>query len=510
MESLSFLLDGLGSALTPQNLLFVFLGVMIGTIVGVIPGLGPITAIAILIPLSYGLDPVTAIILMSGIYYGAMYGGSITSILMNTPGEAANAITVIDGYKMARAGRAGAALATAAIGSYAGGLFALAGLVLMAPLLTGLALSFGSAEYTVLLFMALFLTATLMSGSRIKGLVSVAIGMTIGMVGIDGQSTVERWTFGVPQLMDGIDLAITAMALFAIPEALRWLARGQQENHEGFTMQGSPRMSRTEWRRSLPAYGRGSVVGFLAGIFPGLGPTIGTFASYAVEKRFARKEHREELGNGAIEGVAGPETANNAGAGGAMIPMLTLGIPATATTALLLFVFQMYGLQAGPQLFETDPDLVWTIIASLLVGNTMLLLLNLPLVRAFVLLLKIPPPILYAGVLLFTAVGAWATAFSPFSLLVLLAMGLIGYFMEAHGFPLAPAILGLVLVPLLETNLRRTLLLSDGSYLVFFQRPVSASILAVVVAVFAIGQIRGWRSRARQAAEPPDKLVPTA
>lgn len=509
MESLSFLLDGLGSAMTPQNLLFVFLGVMIGTIVGVIPGLGPITAIALLIPLSYGLEPVTALILMSGIYYGAMYGGSITSILMNTPGEAANAITVIDGYKMAKAGRAGAALATAAIGSYVGGMFALAGLVLMAPLLTRLALSFGSAEYAVLLFMALLLTSTLMSSSRLKGLISVAIGMIIGMVGIDGQSTVERWTFGVPQLMDGIDLAITAMALFAIPEALRWLARGQNQNHERFVVQGPTRMTRTEWRRSLPSYGRGSVVGFLAGIFPGLGPTIGTFASYAVEKRFARKQYRDEMGHGAIEGVAGPETANNAGAGAAMIPMLTLGIPATATTALLLFVFQMYGLQAGPQLFETEPDLVWTIIASLLVGNTMLLLLNLPLVRVFVLLLKIPPPILYASVLLFTAVGAWATAFSPFALLVLLAIGLLGYFMEVNGFPLAPAILGLVLVPLLETNLRRTLLLSDGSYLVFLQRPVSASILALVVVILVVAQLRRWRARVKEEKQEVRDLITT-
>lgn len=497
MDSLGYLMQGLGAALTPENLLFVFIGVSIGTIVGVIPGLGPITAIALLIPLSYGLEPVTALILMSGIYYGAMYGGSITSILMNTPGEAANAITVIDGYKMAKNGRAGAALATAAVGSYAGGLFALAGLVLMAPLLTSLALSFGAAEYTVLLFMALTLTATLLSGSRVKGLISVAIGMIIGLIGIDPQSTVERWTFGVPELMGGIDLAITAMALFAIPEALRWLARGQQENYERFAMQGPPRMNREEFRRSLPSYGRGSIVGFLAGIFPGLGPTIGTFASYSVEQRLARKEYRDQLGEGAIEGVAGPETANNAGAGGAMIPMLTLGIPATATTALLLFVFQMYGLQAGPQLFETDPDLVWTIIASLLVGNTILLLLNLPMVRAFVQLLRIPPPMLYTGVLLFTAVGAWAASFSAFSLGMLLAVGLVGYFMEANDLPLAPAILGLVLVPLLETNLRRALLLSDGSFMVFLERPVSASILALVAVVTVVAQIRRWRVRAR-------------
>lgn len=495
MESLGHLLDGLGSALSLQNLLFVFLGVLIGTIVGVIPGLGPITAIALLIPLSYGLDPVAALILMSGIYYGAMYGGSITSILMKTPGEAANVITVIDGYEMSKRGRAGAALATSAIGSYVGGLFALAGLVLMAPLLTDVALSFGSPEYAVLLAAALILTASLMSGSRVKAFISVAIGMVVAMIGIDGQTTIERWTFGVPELMDGLDLAIVAMGLFAIPEALRHLAGGHKRPSRRFAMQGSPWMSRQEFRRSLPSYGRGSLVGFLAGILPGLGPTIGTFASYGVEKRFAKAMYRKEFGKGAIEGVAGPETANNAGAGGAMIPMLTLGVPATATTALLLFVFQMYGLQAGPQLFQTDPELVWTIIASLLIGNTMLLLLNLPLVRVFVQLLKIPPPILYAGVLLFTVIGAWAVTFSTFSLIVLLAVGLLGYFMEEHGFPLAPAILGIVLVPLLETNLRRSLLLSDGDYLVFLQRPVSAAILAAAALVVVVSQAGKWYAR---------------
>ena len=493
MESLGYLLDGLGSALTPQNLLFVFAGVLIGTVVGVIPGLGPITAIALLIPLSYGMDPVAALILMSGIYYGAMYGGSITSILMNTPGEVANAVTAIDGYKMAKNGRAGAALATAAVGSYVGGLFALAGLILMAPLLTKLALKFASPEYAVLLAAALLLTGTLMAGSRTKAMISVAIGMVLGMIGIDDQTAVQRWTFGVPDLMDGIDLAIAAMAMFAIPEAVRHLASLHQSLHKRFAMQGSPRMSREEWKRSLPSYGRGSVVGFVAGILPGLGPTVGTFASYSVEKKWTKRKYRDQIGQGAIEGVAGPETANNAAAGGAMIPMLTLGIPATATTALLLFVFQMYGLQAGPQLFETDPDLVWTIVASLLVGNTMLLLLNLPMVRIFVQLLKIPPPLLYAGVLMFTVLGAWATTFSTFSLGILFAMGLLGYFMEVSGIPLAPAILGVVLVPLLETNLRRSLLLSDGDWSIFISRPISGGIIAVTVAAIILTRLNAWR-----------------
>jgi putative tricarboxylic transport membrane protein len=490
MDALQLLLHGLAGAVTPENLLYCFLGALVGTVVGVIPGLGPITAIALLIPLSFGLEPVSALILMSGIYYGAMYGGSITSVLINTPGEVANAVTAIDGYQMAKNGKAGAALATSAVGSFVGGIFAMIGLVLMAPLLTKIAVSFAAAEYTVLLVGALLLTATMMSSSLLKSMISLTIGMAIGMIGIDSQTAVPRWTFGNVDLSEGINIAIAAMALFAIPEALRHLAIGAKSPNKRFAMQGAPWMRREEFKRSLGPYGRGSIVGFIAGLLPGLGPTVGTFASYSVEKRWAKKPYRDQIGRGAIEGVAGPETANNAGAGGAMIPMLTLGVPATATTALLLFVFQMYGLQPGPQLFSDDPDLVWTIIASLLIGNAMLLALNLPLVKVFVNLLKIPPPILYAGVLMFTVLGAWATMFSAFSLILLLAIALLGYFMEANGFPLAPAILAVVLVPLLEDNLRRALAISDGNYLVFIERPISGTIVGVLALLLVVSGLR--------------------
>ena len=498
MDSLSLLLDGLANALTPEVLWYCFLGVLIGTIVGVIPGLGPITAIALLIPLSFGLDPVAGLVLMSGIYYGAMYGGSITSILINTPGEVANAVTALDGYQMAKQGRAGAALATSAVGSYIGGIFALAGLVLMAPLLTDMAISFASAEYTVLLLGALLLTAAMMTGSILKSLVSLSIGMALGTIGLDAQTSAARWTFDTGELFDGLNLGIVAMALFAIPEALRHLGAHTRDTPKQLTLQGPTRMTKSEFRRSLPPYGRGSVVGFLAGLFPGLGPTVGTFLSYSVEKRFAKLPYRNQIGRGAIEGVAGPETANNAGAGGAMIPMLTLGIPATATTALLLFVFQIYGLQPGPQLFTSNPDLVWTIIASLLIGNTMLLLLNLPLVKVFVYLLKIPPPLLYAGVLVFTVIGAWATTFTTFSLIVLFGIALLGYFMEVYGFPLAPAVLAVVLVPLLEENLRKALIVSNGDWLVFVQRPISGSIVGVIVLAVLVSQVSRFAKRRRR------------
>ncbi|CAN5746395.1 tripartite tricarboxylate transporter permease [soil metagenome] len=483
MDALSGLLTGLAGAVTPQNLVFVFAGVLIGTIVGVLPGIGPITAIALLIPLSFGLEPAAGIILLSGIYYGAMYGGSITSILLRTPGEVASAVTALDGYPMARQGRAGAALATSAVGSYIGGVVAVFGLVLMAPLFIDIAISFGAAEYTVLLTGALVLTASLISGSRLKALISITVGMCLAMVGLDPQSSVARWTFGSLELSDGVDIALLAIALFAVPEALRQLSVGQKVRDADVVVRGRAWMTKRELRLSAPAYGRGTVVGFFSGLLPGLGPTLGTFASYAVEKRVASTERRKMFGNGAIEGVAGPETANNAGVGAAMIPMLTLAVPASATTALLLFVFQMYGLQPGPQLFDNDPELVWTIVASMLVGNTMLLVLNLPMVTVFVQLLKVPPPLLYAGVMAFTVLGAYALTFSAFSLVMLLAIGLLGYLMQENGFPLTPMILAAVLAPLLENNLRRTLVISNGDWLVFLQRPLSLTLLIV----FTIG-----------------------
>lgn len=505
MDALSGLLDGLAAALTPTNLLFVFAGVLIGTVVGVLPGLGPITAIALLIPLSFGLEPTAGLILLSGVYYGAMYGGSITSILIRTPGEIASAVTALEGHAMARRGQAGPALATAAIGSFIGGTLAVLGLVFLSPLLVQVATAFGAAEYAMLLFGALLLTGTLMTGSRLKATVAVLVGMALGIVGLDPQDTVPRWTFGSLELSDGINVALLAMALFAVPEAIRHLALRERRTADRMRVQRAW-MSREDLRRSVPPYARGTVIGFLAGLMPGLGPTLGAFASYAVEKKVARPERRQMFGRGAIEGVAGPETANNAGVGGAMVPMLALAIPGSATTALLLFVFQMYGLQPGPQLFERSPDIVWAIIASMFIGNAMLLVLNLPLVKVFVQLLRVPPPLLYAGVLAFVFLGAWALTFSLFSLLLLLAVGLIGYAMQENGFPLTPALIAAVLVPLLELNTRRALIISDGRWDVFLTRPLSVTLLILILlAAAAPAVLRALaRSRARHADVTPD------
>lgn len=481
MELLSHLGEGFAQALTPVNLAFAFVGVLIGTIVGVLPGIGPITAIALLIPLSFGLDPASGLILLSGIYYGSMYGGSTTSILIRTPGEVASVVTALEGYEMARRGRAGPALATAAIGSFVAGTFSTLMLMLLAPLLVGLATAFGSAEYFLLMLLALSMVSSLTTGSKLKAVIATLFGFAVALVGIDPQTSVPRLTLGVLQLNDGIDFALVAMALFAIPEALSSLTGGTGGPEQMQRVQGRLWMNREDWRRSAGPYARGSVIGFVIGVLPGIGPTLASFVSYVTEKRLSRR--RGEFGKGAIEGVAGPESANNAGVGGAMVPLFTLGIPGSATTALLLFVFMMYGLQPGPLMFAKQPGLIWAIVASMYVGNAVLLVLNLPLVRVFVKLLKTPAPLLYTGVLSFTVLGAYALSFDLFSMLLLFGFGLVGYAMQRYDFPLAPAVLALVLAPLVEQNLRRALKISGGDVTTFVHRPISAVLVALIVLV---------------------------
>ena len=413
-----------------------------------LPGIGPVTAIALLIPLSFGLDPVSGLIFLSGIYYGSMYGGSTTSILIRTPGEVASVVTTLDGYEMAKQGRAGPALSTAAIGSFVAGTFSTLGLMLLAPALASVAIAFGSAEYFLLMLLALAMVSNLTTGSRLKALIATLFGLSIAMVGIDPQTSVQRFTFGVPYLSDGIDFALMAIALLALPEAFtNMAARGTSHAggaaHPGLHLD-DPR-GLAALRRPLLA---GSILGFLIGVLPGIGPSLASFLSYGMEKRLSK--HPEQFGRGAIEGVAGPETANNAGVGGAMVPLFTLGIPGSATTALLLFVFMMYGLQPGPQLFDTNPELIWAIIASMYIGNVMLLVLNLPLVGLFAQMLKTPPAMLYSGVIAFSVLGAYALNFNVFDMLMLLGFGLVGYLMQRYDFPMAPAVLALVLGILAE------------------------------------------------------------
>jgi putative tricarboxylic transport membrane protein len=493
-DILSRLAEGFGEAFTVANLIFAFCGVLIGTLVGVLPGIGPVTAIALLIPLSFGLDPVSGLILLSGIYYGSMYGGSTTSILIRTPGEVASVVTTLDGYEMAKQGRAGPALSTAAIGSFVAGTFSTLGLMLLAPALASVAIAFGSAEYFLLMLLALVMVSNLTTGSQLKALIATLFGLSIAMVGIDPQTSVQRFTFGVPYLSDGIDFALMAIALLALPEAFTNLAARGTSHLDAQRIQGSIWMTREDWRRSAGPYWRGSILGFLIGVLPGIGPSLASFLSYGLEKRLSK--HPEQFGRGAIEGVAGPETANNAGVGGAMVPLFTLGIPGSATTALLLFVFMMYGLQPGPQLFDTNPELIWAIIASMYIGNVMLLVLNLPLVGLFAQLLKTPPAMLYSGVIAFSVLGAYALNFNVFDMLMLLGFGLVGYLMQRYDYPMAPAVLALVLGILAEQHLRRALSVSNGDYLTFVERPISLALLVFIVLVLVLPPaIRFLRAR---------------
>jgi putative tricarboxylic transport membrane protein len=483
-DILSRLAEGFGEAFTVANLIFAFCGVLIGTLVGVLPGIGPVTAIALLIPLSFGLDPVSGLIFLSGIYYGSMYGGSTTSILIRAPGEVASVVTTLDGYEMAKQGRAGPALSTAAIGSFVAGTFSTLGLMLLAPALASVAIAFGSAEYFLLMLLALVMVSNLTTGSQLKALIATLFGLSLAMVGIDPQTSVQRFTFGVPLLSDGIDFALIAIALLALPEAFTNMAARTTNHAEAQRIQGSIWMTREDWRRSAGPYWRGSILGFLIGVLPGIGPSLASFLSYGMEKRLSK--HPEQFGQGAIEGVAGPETANNAGVGGAMVPLLTLGIPGSATTALLLFVFMMYGLQPGPQLFDTNPELIWAIIASMYIGNVMLLVLNLPLVGLFAQLLKTPPAMLYSGVIAFSVLGAYALNFNVFDMLMLLGFGLVGYLMQRYGFPMAPAVLALVLGILAEQHLRRALSVSNGDLMTFVERPISLALLIFILLVLVL------------------------
>jgi putative tricarboxylic transport membrane protein len=483
MDMFSGLASGFEMALAPHAVMLALLGVLIGTVIGVLPGIGPITAIALLIPLSFGMEPLHGLIMLSGIYYGSMYGGSITATLIRTPGEVASVVTAIDGYEMARRGRAGPALATAAIGSFIAGTAAVVGLMLLSPLLVKLAVFLGAQEYFLLMLLALMMASTLTTGSRLKAWLATLLGLAVGVIGLDPQTGAPRETFGILQLYDGIDFVVFAMALFAVPEAVNNLCN-RGKSGPPMKVQGRLWMSREDWRRSRGPYARGSLLGFLIGVLPGIGPSLAGFMSYVMEKRLSK--HKDEFGKGAIEGVAGPEAANNAGVGGAMVPLLSLGIPGSATTALLLFVFMMYGLQPGPLLFESNPGLVWAIIASMYVGNVALLALNLPLVGVFVKLLSIPAPLLFSGVLAFVVLGAYSVTFSLFSMLMLLVFGLVGFFMEEHDIPLAPAVLALVLEPLLENNLRRGLKISGGDLTTFIERPASLVLVLVCAAVLLV------------------------
>jgi putative tricarboxylic transport membrane protein len=475
-ELLAHLAIGFGVALSPANLLAGFVGVVLGTAVGVLPGIGPAVAISLLLPTTFGLDPATAFIMFGGIYYGSMYGGSTTSILVNTPGDASAAVTTIDGTEMTRRGRAGAALTTAAIGSFVAGTFGTAMLMLVAPALVEVSLQFGPPEYFALMLLALTAVSSLAAESRAHAATAMFIGLLIAMIGIDLQTGVPRLTFGRPELLGGIDVVLAAVGLFAIGEVL-WTASTNRDQDSPPAVVGRLMMTAEEWRRSIPAWIRGTLVGFSVGLLPGAGGTTATFMSYSLERSVSKRP--DEFGHGAIEGVAGPEAANNASAAGAMVPLLGLGLPGSGTTAVMLAAFQLYGLTPGPLLFEQQPELVWGLIASLYIGNVLLLVLNLPLVGLWVKLLQVPQPLLAGIIVLFATLGAYSLNGSIGDVIIAFALGALAFGLRRFHFPLPPVLLGLVIGPLFEQELRRSLAISGGATSIFFTRPIAATLIAV-------------------------------
>jgi putative tricarboxylic transport membrane protein len=479
MNFLDALVMGFGVALTPVNLFYALLGVFLGTVIGVLPGIGPMTGIALLIPLTFGLPPTSAIILMAGIYYGAMYGGSTTSILVNAPGESSSVVTCFDGFQMAKKGRAGPALAAAAIGSFIAGTFATVMLMLIGPWLAEFALNFGPPEYFGLMLAGLTIVTSLAGRSLVKALLATTIGLAIATIGIDLQSGMPRYTLGNPELLDGLEFLVVAIGLFALSEVIVNLADLRQAVQERLAIKGGLWLTREDWARALPAFIRGTLSGFFVGGIAGAGAAVASFFSYGVEKKLSK--HKEELGNGAIEGVAAPEAANNAAAGGALIHLLCLGIPGSGTTAIMLGALLMLGLQPGPLLFQQQPQFVWGLIASMYIGNVMLLVLNLPLVGMWVKILDIPLYLLVLFIILFSFLGVYTMNNSTQDLVLLVVFGVLGYLLRRLDIPAAPIILGMVLGDLMEQAMRQSLMISDGSLAIFVTRPFSLFFLILAV-----------------------------
>jgi putative tricarboxylic transport membrane protein len=499
MDAITPLLNGFATALTLENLLWSLLGTTLGTAIGVLPGLGPALTIALLLPITYSVEPTAAFILFAGIYYGAMYGGSTTSILLNTPGESANIVTALEGNKMARNGRAGAALATAAIGSFIAGWIGTSGIAFLAPIVVKFALQFGPADYFSLMVLAFVTASAVLGSSMVRGLAALFFGIWLGLIGVDLQTGQPRFTFGLDELLDGINVIIVAVGLFAVGETLYVASRHRHGKDQLVPLRGSIWMTKEDWKRSWKPWLRGTVIGFPIGAMPAGGAEIPTFLSYYAERKLTK--HPEEFGHGAIEGVAGPEAANNASAAGVLVPMLTLGLPTSATAAIMLSAFQSYGINPGPLLFETQSTLVWALIASLMIGNFMLLVLNLPLIAIWVKLLKIPAPQLYAGILIFATIGTYGITQSPIDLVLLYVIGSIGYLMRRYDFPTGPVIIGVILGPLAEQNFRQAMTISAGDWTVFFSRGLSVSLLVLsalaIVGPFVYRFIKSrWSKRA--------------
>lgn len=484
METLQFLANGFAVALQWHNLAFAFFGVLIGTAVGVLPGIGPMSGVALLIPvtstLTSGLDPSSAatssIILLAGVYYGAMYGGSTTSILLNTPGESSSVVTALDGYQMAKQGRAGQALSIAAIGSFFAGIVSIVGLVILAEPLSDLALSFGPAEYFSLMILGLCAVSGLAGKSMTKALIMTISGLLLATIGLDNVSGVARFTYDTPVLYSGLEFLTIAVGLFALGEVFKTIL---EKDGEGAVIAKVGRIlpTKQDMKESAVPIARGSFLGFFIGLLPGAGATLASFFSYIMEKKLSKNPSK--FGQGAIAGVAAPESANNAASGGAMIPLLTLGIPGSGTTAILMGALIMYNIQPGPLLFSDHPQVAWGLIASMFIGNVMLLILNMPLVKVFAKVIETPAKYLLPIIIAISFFGVYAVQYTTFDLMLLIGCGVVGYFLTKNDFPVAPLVLGLVLGPMIENNLRRALTGSNGDFMIFLQKPISLVFLIV-------------------------------
>jgi len=494
MDLLNHILLGAQVLFTPGNIFFCFIGVLMGTLVGVLPGLGPTAAIALLLPNTFHVSPVTAIIMLAGIYYGAMYGGSTTSILVNIPGEAASVITCLDGYQMALKGRAGAALGIAAFGSFIAGTISVIGLMLVAPPLAKFALAFGPPEYFSLMLMGIVILIYLASGSILKALMMAVFGLLIGTIGMDSISATQRLTFGLLELSDGVGLIPAIMGLFGVAEVI---ANVEQEIKREIIATKVKNLlpNLQDWKDSFWPMIRGGILGFFIGILPGPAPVISAFSSYAIEKKLSK--HPEKFGTGMIQGVAGPESANNAATGGAFIPLFTLGIPANSVIAILLGAFMIHGIQPGPMLIDKYPDLFWGTIMSMYLGNVMLLVLNLPLIGLWVKVLKVPYPILFPLILLFCLVGVFSLNYSKVEVALMIGFGVFGYLARKFQFEMAPLVLALVIGPMMENNLRLSLVISQGSPWIFIEKPISAAFILVSLALL-ISPFIPWIGKRRR------------
>ena len=503
---LNAFLDGFALVVEPKNLLYCLIGVLIGMVIGVLPGLGPAATIAILLPITYTIDPVSAIIMLAGIYYGAQYGGTITSVLLRLPGEASSVVTVFDGFALAKQGKAGTALGIAAIGSFVGATISIIGLTLLAPVVASIALDFGPAEYAALALLGVLLVATIGSGNKLKALIAGAVGLLLATVGRDSFSGASRFTFDSLQLADGIDFVVVAMGLFGVGEILYNLEQRHGKRHVPAKV-GNVWPSKKDLKQSSGAIGRGSVIGFVLGVLPGGGAVLSSIVAYAIEKR--RSKTPERFGRGAIEGVAAPETANNAAATSSFIPLLTIGLPANATMAMMFGALLILGVSPGPQLVNEHPDVFWGVINSMYIGNLMLLILSIPLVGLFVRILRVRPAILAPITALITILGVYTINNSVFDIFLMIAFGIIGYLMKKAGFDPGPMVLAFVLGSIIESSTRRSLLIFGGDPTGFLTRPISGTILAIFAVLALLPVVRHLLARRRTESSPTGVEPPT-